>query len=144
MEVPKGASVIKVTLAWDDDGGPTGDELGSKFDPALVNDLDLTLVSPSGAVWLPWHADRPTILGEENGNPISKPIKYPYDQIDAASIPVAKRQEDHVNNVEMASVEGGEAGSGTWKVIVTGFDIQTGPQQFALAANFSISSCPTK
>lgn len=48
-----GASPLRVTLAWLDPVGPA-----SKFDddrtPALVNDLDVTLTAPSGAVHRPW------------------------------------------------------------------------------------------
>jgi hypothetical protein len=141
LEAPAGVDLIKVVIAWDDDVGVTAAELGSQFEPVLVNDLDLSLSSPSGTAFLPWHVDRPVIQGVYGGDPNGSPVALPYYQIDTSSVPVATRTEDHVNNVEMISVKGAEVASGRWQVSVKAFGLKSPPQRFAIAATLPLLAC---
>lgn len=94
---------VSFTLAWDDPGA------AANANPALVNDLDLQLVSPSGFVTLlPWKLDP--------ANPSNTPIN-------AA---------DHVNNLEQVR-RTTLPETGLWKVKVIGFGVADGPQKFSLA-----------
>ncbi|HID63149.1 MAG TPA: hypothetical protein EYP49_10475, partial [Anaerolineae bacterium] len=77
--------------------------------PALVNDLDLTLVEPYGLIThLPWVLDP----ANPSGN--------------------ATAGTDSINNVEQVYVAGPT--SGTWTVRVTGSNVPQGPQQYSLVA----------
>jgi hypothetical protein len=55
-EVPEGTA-LRATLAWLDPPGPVRLATDDPA-PALVNDLDLALVSPDGSVFHPWSLDR--------------------------------------------------------------------------------------
>ncbi len=96
-------SELKVSVAWDD---VPGELLAAK---ELVNDLDLTLESPSGTMYEPW------ILNPNN--PGSN----------------ATRGADHLNNVEQVTVDNPE--DGVWTVHIDGFLVPEGPQSFSVAAN---------
>ncbi|TFV37856.1 S8 family serine peptidase [Bradyrhizobium niftali] len=100
LQIAPGAKELKVTLAWDDDPASTN------ATTSLVNDLDLRLVSPTGALHLPWQLDP----------------KAP----DTA----ATQGADHINVVEQATVQNPEAG--IWKIQVVGFAIPKPAQQFSL------------
>ncbi|MFH1681689.1 MAG: S8 family serine peptidase [Candidatus Eisenbacteria bacterium] len=100
--VPAGLPSVKVTLVWDD---PAGTPLAN---PALVNDLDLVLLSPGGSSFYPYVLDP--------GNPAA----------------AATTGADHVNNVEQVVVVSPAAG--TWTARVTGTDVPMGTRQtFSLA-----------
>lgn len=101
FSVPSGTKSIKLTLAWDD---TLPDPAAAK---ALVNDLDLTLISPSGTVYLPWVLDP-----EHPQNP-------------------ATRGADSLNNVEQVSISNPPAG--VWKVRVKGTLVDASGQEFSLA-----------
>jgi len=103
VTVPAGTSVLKATLAWDD---VPGQQLAQR---ELVNDLDLTLESPSGEFTMPW------ILTPAN-----------------PSAP-ATRGTDRINPSEQALVSNPAAG--TWKVHVKGYAVPQGPQSFGVVAN---------
>ena len=47
-------AALRVTVAWDDVPGPV---MSSDFEPKLVNDLDIVLISPSGEAYGPWILD---------------------------------------------------------------------------------------
>jgi subtilisin family serine protease len=96
-------SKLKVTLAWDD---VPGELLAVK---ELVNDLDLTLESPSGQTFLPWILDPAS-----PGTP-------------------ATRGANRRDNVELAEVDNPE--SGTWTIHVNGFLVPEGPQSFSIVAS---------
>jgi hypothetical protein len=101
LTVPTGASSVKVTLVWDDPAGTVN------ADPALVNNLDLTLLEPDGiTTHFPW------VL-----NP-TQPYKY------------ATKGTDSINNVEQVYVTAPM--SGTWTARVTGTSVPQGPQQYSL------------
>ncbi len=103
VDVPAGSQTLEATLAWDDAPGFPGSER------ALVNDLNLEIISPTGSVYRPW------IL---NPNNPSAPATTGIDNIN----PVEKIQ---INNPM----------PGHWKVRVVGFSIPEGPQTFSLICN---------
>lgn len=101
ITVPSGAPSVKVTLVWDDPAGAVN------ANPALVNNLDLTLVEPDGiTAHFPWVLD-PT-------NPSNSAITGT----------------DSLNNVEQVYVT--SPISGTWTVRVAGTNVPQGPQQYSL------------
>ena len=100
VDVLPGESELKITLAWDD--APGTPNVGN----ALVNDLDLVVVDPSGGRHYPW-----TI----SGSPGSAAVKT---------------AEDHLNNIEQVQVDSPEAGR--WSIEVVGTSIPEGPQGFAI------------
>jgi hypothetical protein len=98
-------SELKITLAWDD--APGTPNVG----PALVNDLDLVVVDPSGGTrHFPWTVP----LGSNPARPRSR------------------RAEDHLNNIEQVQVDNPEAGR--WSIEVVGTSVPEGPQGFAIGA----------
>jgi hypothetical protein len=109
ITVPSGAASVKVTLVWDDPAGAVN------ANPALVNDLDLTLVAPDpGATHYP-----PWVL--DPGNPSNN----------------ATTGTDSINNVEQVYVT--SPTSGIWTVEVTGDDVPQGPQQYSLVAEYLVN-----
>lgn len=98
--VPSNAAHARLTLAWDDF------QATFNANPALINNLDLELVAPSGTIWQPW------ILNP--ANPASN----------------ATRGVDNRNNQEMVQVPTPEAG--TWLVRVKGTTVPQGPQDYSL------------
>ena len=96
-----GSQAFKVTLVWTDYPGSTSASV------TLVNDLDLTVTSPSSAVY--------------RGNVFSSG----WSQTGGSA--------DRLNNVENVYVESAEAG--TWTVEVSGFNVPNGPQPFALVVD---------
>jgi hypothetical protein len=103
IAVPAGASILKVTLIW-------ADAPAEPFnDKALVNDIDLTVTDPSGAVtFLPW-------------------VLNPSPSTDALTAP-AQRGADHLNNVEQVTIE--NPAEGIYAVNVSGFDVPSGTQKY--------------
>ncbi|MEM8492292.1 MAG: S8 family serine peptidase [Pseudomonadota bacterium] len=102
IEFNHGGGALKATLVWTD---PSASPSASK---ALVNDLDLTLVSPSGQVFQPWVLD--------------------------ASFPsrAAGRGINRVDNVEQVSLSNAQAGR--WKLRVQGSSVPLGPQEFSVVS----------
>jgi hypothetical protein len=92
---------LRVSLAWDDH------EATFNASPALINDLDLELVSPSGSIWRPWILDPDA--------PTSN----------------ATRGVNDVDNQEQVEVPSPEVG--TWLVRVRGATVPQGPQAYSLA-----------
>ena len=76
---------------------------------SLVNDLDLRLVDPNGTTYWPW------VLDPENPNA------------------ERSRGNDNTNIIEV--VEGDEPVEGTWRVIVLGAGVPSGPQEFTIASD---------
>ena len=81
IDVQPGDPELKITLAWDDVPGTPN------ISPALVNDLDLVVIDPSGTRHYPW-----TI-------PLGSP-----------GSPAVKTAEDHLNNIEQVQVDSPQAG----------------------------------
>ncbi len=91
---------LKVSLGWVD---PAGSTVASK---ALVNDLDLELVAPGGAVYKPWvlNKDKPSQAASTGTN--------------------------NLDNTEQVLVSSAAAGS--WTARVSASALPEGPQAFAL------------
>ncbi|WP_190300466.1 S8 family serine peptidase [Rufibacter hautae] len=102
--VPAGTAKVKVTLVWQDrEGSPNAEK-------ALIQDLDLSLRSiANGENWLPWglstFAHKDSLLA------------------------LARRQTDHLNNVEQVTVSNPLAGE--YEVQVRGFQV-AGTQEYSV------------
>ena len=106
------AGNLRVVLNWADK--PTvllGD--AAVTDPAIVNDLDVSVIDPLGATHLPYMLDK---------------VAYTAN---------ATRGVNKVDNVEM--VEIANAPAGTYKVQVLGTRVTEGPQPAVLVANAALS-----
>ncbi|WP_394747009.1 S8 family serine peptidase [Spongiimicrobium salis] len=110
IPLPENAKNLKITLVWTDVPAMVNSNL------ALINDIDMTVISPSGSTHLPW------IL---NSNPSQ-----------AALEASAERGEDHLNNIEQVVIE--NPSSGEFSIRITGFDISTPSQAFAIAYQWDI------
>ena len=102
---------FEVTLVWSDYPSMTFTS------PNLVNDLDLTVTSPSGAVYL--------------GNAF-------YGSNPGQSEPDSTRI-DHVNNVESVLVIS-NVSPGIWNIRVSGSNVPQGPQAYAIVATGGLVS----
>lgn len=100
---------LKVTLAWDDVAGTPN------VDPALVNDLDLRIFSPSATRHFPWTLD-----------PLNP------------ALPATQTAEDHINNIEQVVVNAPEAG--VWTIEVAGTTVPVGTQTFSLAVTPTLAA----
>jgi PKD repeat protein len=108
LTIPAGQAQAKVMLYWAD---PPGTTSAAK---ALVNDLDITLVDPTGAVIRPWKL-----------NPTPNPV--------ILDTP-AGRGRDSLNNAEQVVVVNPVAGNYT--IRVNGFSVPMGPQNFYVCWDF--------
>jgi subtilisin family serine protease len=100
---------VRVVLNWPDpyiQYIPGGDDIADK---ALVNDLDLRVIDPSGATISAWVLDK----NNPNAN--------------------ATRGVNTVDNVEMVEIP--NAAPGTYRVIAVGTSVPQGPQSAVLVAN---------
>jgi hypothetical protein len=113
VEVSGDSPELKSTLAWDDVPGTPN------VVPALINDLDLYAVSPSGELVFPWTLDP------------AKPDEPP-----------AQDGPDRVNNVEQVYRFHPEPG--IWTLYVSGHSVPSGPQRFSLAATPRLSNCSSE
>ena len=104
ITVPVGALKGKLMVYW------TDPEAAVNANTALINDIDILAVSPTGDTIRPWELD-PTPNPATLGNP-------------------AIQGEDHLNNVEQIEFESPE--SGVYTVVVTGGSIPMGPQSYYL------------
>ncbi|MEZ4464533.1 MAG: S8 family serine peptidase [bacterium] len=123
---PNQRAPLKVTLAWSDPGiSPTG----LQHEKKLVNDLDLELRAPSGAVHRPWSIDLPYI-------PYSCPTCLPPQAVGdepvttADFVPARNDLKNSRDNLEMVYVETPEAG--VWQVRVSVPPLPTGPQKYSI------------
>ena len=106
IQVKDNSELLKITLVWTDPAA----ELAAA--PALVNNLDLVVVSPGGT----------TYRGTANfSGGFSQPQPNP-----VAADP---------NNVEMVIVAAPDPG--TWRVTVEGREVNVGLQGYALVASFA-------
>ncbi|AYA38583.1 T9SS C-terminal target domain-containing protein [Hymenobacter oligotrophus] len=109
LAVPAGVRQLKLTLAWADP------EAAANASKALVNDLDMELVSASGVRVRPW-------------------VLSAYPHRDSLKLP-ARRGVDRLNNVEQITVAAPAAG--TYQIQVQGAAVAAGPEQnFAIAYEF--------
>ena len=108
IRVIGGTSLLQVSLAWDD---PAAAAYSAN---ALVNDLDIELISPTDVVHQAWVLDP--------ANPVT----------------AATTGTDTLNNQEQVTVNNPEVG--VWRVRVTGSVVPTTPQQYSLAATQQLIS----
>ncbi len=127
VQVPPLRDRIQFTLAWDDP--PDEDTFAADTTPRLVNDLELSVVSPDGSERLPWVLSPLTpaaILGAP-------------DPILPADITPAGRGHDHRNNLEQVTVDA-PSPAGEWLVRVSvaqdTLPLLDDPQRFSLAGDF--------
>jgi hypothetical protein len=97
ITVPANTLRLKVMICWTDPAG------AANSNPALVNDLDLTVTDPSLTSWNPW------VL-----NP-------------ASPANVATRAADHLNNIEQVTLDNPAAG--TYSLNVAGYAVPVGSKQ---------------
>lgn len=100
--IPENATNLKITLVWIDPPAHPGDAI------ALINDLDLILIDPEGAIYRPW------VL---NTAPDSLTLSLP-----------AVRGTDHLNNIEQISLDTPQAG--TYSLNINGEGLLTPSQSF--------------
>ena len=105
IQVPPNSQDLKVTIVWND--APATLNASS----ALVNDLDMEIVDPDNAVWLPWTLDH---------SPDSAALATP-----------AVRGADRLNTVEQITIKSPVAGPTA--IRVTGTSITSGAQPYAIA-----------
>ena len=108
MTVPPGTRQVRVMLYWHDQAGSP---ISAK---ALVNDLDLNIISPTGTEYLPWvlqHAPNPAVL----------------------NLP-ATRGIDDLNNVEQITIDNPE--SGLFTISVNGSEVPHGTQDYVVVYEF--------
>lgn len=105
IAVPAGTQQLKVTLTW------TDPEAAANAAQALINDLDLTVLSPSGPTWLPW-----TLSAYPSPDSLTR---------------AARRRADHLNNVEQVTIS--LPAAGTYQLRVRGYAVPSGAQAFSLA-----------
>ncbi|MEM3609578.1 MAG: S8 family serine peptidase, partial [Candidatus Anstonellales archaeon] len=97
-------SMLKITLVWTDwPGNPVAEKM-------LVNDLDLSVLTPSGFT--------------RKGNDFS----FPYDD-----------ERDDRNNVENVFINISEIEEGNYTVVVYGYNIPMEPQKFALVLSGNLT-----
>ena len=108
IRVVGGTSLLQVSLAWDD---PAAAAYSAN---ALVNDLDIELISPTDVVHQAWVLDP--------ANPAT----------------AATTGTDTLNNQEQVTVNNPEVG--VWRVRVTGSVVPTTPQQYSLASTQQLIS----
>ncbi|WP_303310386.1 S8 family serine peptidase [Hymenobacter sp. BT730] len=106
LNVPAGTSQLKCTLAWLDPAA------AANATQALLNDLDLELVeTATGKKWRPW-------------------VLSTTPRLDSLNV-LARRGADHLNNVEQITLAAPPAGQ--YQVLVRGYAVPDGPQEFHLA-----------
>ncbi|MFQ5496117.1 MAG: S8 family serine peptidase, partial [Phycisphaerae bacterium] len=110
INVNPGDPQLKITLVWDDAPGTPN------VDPALINNLDLVVTSPSMVQQFPWTLD-----------PLNP------------ALPAVRTQADTLNNVEQVVVDAPQAG--LWRVDVVGTNVPVGPQGYSLTATPSLPGC---
>ncbi len=100
INVPSGTKQLKVMLYWPDK------EAAVYPDKALVNDLNISIITPQGETILPWVLD-PSAEGVANN---------------------AERGIDDLNNIEQITID--VPASGLYTVVVSGTSVPFGPQPF--------------
>lgn len=132
FDVQTGATEVKVTLAWDD---LPGSLFLCDTCPALVSDLDLTLIDPNGRVIFPWIVDAPPLNPLQPSSstlPVHDPI--------GANVPSATRGVDRRNNVEMASLTDPQPGH--WRARVRAYYLPFAKSQpFSLVTSHDMGLC---
>jgi hypothetical protein len=108
---------LKIVLDWTDPAAAEGSN------PALINDLDLVVTSPHGLAY-----KGNVIIGNGTSPPVPSLFKLDYPP---QSVPLVGSP-DRRNVEEVFTLPQPEVG--TWTITVTGFNVPSGPQAFALSA----------
>ncbi|MBK9542826.1 MAG: S8 family peptidase [Bacteroidetes bacterium] len=108
IQIPAGVNQVRAMVYWLD---PQGDPLGTT---SLVNDLDMTISTPSSTIFSPWVLD-----------PSPNAIALGSN---------AARGADHLNNVEQVTIDNPTAG--TYTVNIAGTSVPSGPQRFYIVWEF--------
>ena len=128
--VRPGTPELKVTLVWDDFPGSI---LTPNTAPKLVNDLDLVLIGPNGAV------HEPLVLP-----PLPPEVPAPnytgVDPINPGDIAAAAPGTDHLNNVEQVRVA--SPLPGLWRARVRGYAVPQPIQKYSLVSNLRFGLIP--
>ncbi|MBS0027453.1 S8 family peptidase [Chitinophaga sp. 22321] len=109
INVPAGMAQAKITLCWNDPAA------GVNAVKALVNDLDLTVVTADNNTWLPW-------------------VLSTYPAADSLAA-MAQRGRDSINNTEQISIQ--RPAAGKLRIHVKGRQLATALQRFHLAYEFT-------
>jgi hypothetical protein len=107
IAVPAGIAQIRVMITWLDPAG------AANANPALINNLNLTVTNPSSTAFNPWILDP--------ANPAN----------------AAVRGVDNRNNIEQVTISNPAAGNYT--VTISGTSVPSGPQQYALTWEFDVN-----
>jgi len=102
ISIPSGTREVRFMLYWNDPAANAG------ASSALINDIDLSVDTPTGELFLPWVLD-------------ATPDKTLLD------LPATKGA-DHMNNMEQVLIKNPEAGNYTLNI--NGFGIPVGPQEY--------------
>ncbi len=109
LAVPKGISLLKITLVWNDTAATP------QAPKALVNDVDLEVADPSANVtWQPW-----VLNSFANANSLGLP---------------AIRKKDSLNNVEQVTID--NPVEGNYEVRIKGYNLPAGKQKYDVAYSF--------
>jgi hypothetical protein len=136
VDVAQGANLLKVALAWDDPPGPLG---LAATTPVLINDLDLKLKDPNGKTVLPWTIIPPSLKSPQHAadGPAGGVTKIGMTTDDVGT---PMRAEDHLNNVEMASME--NPTRGLWRVRIEAHLFKYfNPQTYSVAFSLPYRPC---
>ncbi len=108
VDIPANTRLARVMIVWAD---PPANAQAAR---ALINDLDIRIVSASGTEYLPWKL---------NAAPTAAALNSP-----------AVKGRDSLNNVEQVSIN--DPVPGIYTVKVKGTDVPTGPQEYQLVWEF--------
>lgn len=128
IQIPAGQSTYRATIAWDDPpmATPEPDTIeGHFYKNPLVNDLDLTMVSPTGKVFYPWVLDFDKIKSPTGFK--KKGIESHLSQALILANPAKRTGPDRLNNVEVVDLDNPVPGK--WKVIVKAYTINSMPSK---------------
>ena len=109
ITIPAGVGMVDVMLMWSDPASAPFETV------TLVNDLDLTVVNPSGDTLRPW--------------------KLNYTPAGVAT--AAGTGTDHLNNYEQVTVT--TPATGVYTIIVKGYNVPLGPQKAWLSWDIALS-----
>lgn len=108
LNIPSATSEVKIMLYWTDVEGSTSAQF------ALVNDINMFVVTPSNDTLYPWVLDHTPTLSSLSA--------------------VAERKRDSINNMEQVTIE--NAIPGSYEINIDGYNIPQGPQEYFLVYQY--------
>lgn len=108
LNVPSATKEVRVMLYWTDVEGSTSAQF------ALVNDLNMFVVTPANDTLYPWVLDHSPTL--------------------ASLSAVAERERDSINNMEQVTLENPVPGA--YEINIDGFNIPQGPQEYFIVYEY--------